>query len=186
MANYKLGTLAKDGSDVPFRYDDIYEVQQTTGGRRLVIAPQHDQASLIADLADSLAEPYYLLYVLLVSRTGREEGRYESANPLTARDLRDFLSVHAAFLENDGRHHFWIRSIENEGLLVYDQHNVIYAYGPLDQFEQLLKRRGFRPGTVRFPAPHTHHYHASYDSAEDRLFADGEWFHSPLREQDEP
>ena len=186
MAEYKFGTLANDGRDVPFQYENVYDVEQTTGQPRLVIAPRHDHVSLIGELADYLREPYYLLYVLLVGRTGRDEGRYQSANPLAASDLRDFLSVHRPFLETDGRHHFWVGSETGDGLLVYDQHNVIYAYGPPSQFEQLLRQRGFRRGSVRFPAPHTHHYHASFDSAEDRLFADLEWIHSPLEEQDEP
>jgi hypothetical protein len=47
MADYKFGTVAKDGSDLPFHYDDIYEVQQTTGPPRVVIAPRHDQASFL-------------------------------------------------------------------------------------------------------------------------------------------
>jgi hypothetical protein len=92
MAQYKFGTLASDGSDVPFYYDDVYEVQETTGQPRLVIAPRHGHLELMAELVEALEPPFYLLYVLLVGRTGREEGRYQSPNAYEANGVREFLS----------------------------------------------------------------------------------------------
>jgi hypothetical protein len=48
-----------------------------------------------------------------------------------------------------------------------------------------MQRRGFHREPVRFPGPHSHRYHASYDGAEDQLFADGEWLEFPLQERDD-
>ena len=186
MSLYKFGTIGPDGSDAPYFYDDIYQVEETARSRRLLVAPRKDHIAVLSELADRLSGPYRLLYVLLVGRTGRAEGRYETAEFLTASDLRSFLSTHGPFLEHDGRHHFWIGSAQGDALLVYDQHNVIFAYGPLDEFARVLVRRGLRSSTVSYPGPHTHHYHAAYDAAEDRLFSEREWLFSPLREQDEP
>ena len=119
MAQYKFGTLASDGSDAPFHYNDVYEVQETTGQPRLVIAPRHHHLDLIAELAEALEAPFYLVYVLLVGRTGRKEGRYQSPSAFEAEALREFLSTHGSFLEIDGRHHLWVASVSGDGLLVY-------------------------------------------------------------------
>lgn len=88
-----------------------------------------------------------------------------------------------AFLEQDGRHHVWLASPEN--MLVYDRHQCIYAYGDLDAYERVLRARGFRPGQAELPVPHTHHYHAQFDDAEDEVMAYWAWRHSPLRDGDE-
>jgi hypothetical protein len=171
--------------DVEFHYDDIYDIEKTTGGSRLVIAPAAGHDVLLGELAEVIRGPYYLLYVLLVSRLGREEGRYQSPEPMSLADLRLFLTAYGPFLASDGRHHFWIGAPDNSGLLVYDQHDVIYAYGALEEFERLLLGKGFTRREVRFPAPHTHHYHPENDAAEDRLFAALEWTRFPLQDQDE-
>jgi hypothetical protein len=184
-ALYKLGTLDERGSDVEFRYGNLYDIEKTTGGSRLVIAPADGHDVLLGDLVELVDGPYHLLYVLLVSRLGRDEGRYQSPEQLSLADVCLFLKEHGHFLARDGRHHFWIGAADRSGLLVYDQHNVIYAYGPLAAFEGLLRRKGFHREEVRFPGPHTHHYHPENDAAEDRLFAAWEWIQFPLEEQDE-
>ena len=57
----------------------------------------------------------------------------------------------------------------DHGLLVYDQHNVIFAYGPLDDFKLILESRGFHEAEFWFPAPHAHSYLPENDDEEERL-----------------
>ena len=181
----KLGAIAPDGTETPFRYANVYDLQRTTGPLRLVIAPAADHTRLLLALASCWRGPYGLLYVLLVSRTDQLPGRYESPGVLPLAELASFLAEHAAFLESDGRHAFWIDSPEGEGTLVYDQHNVLYAYGPIEAYETLLLEQGFTRSPVRFPAPHMHHYHPENDSAEEQLLVHWEWRYSPLQDDDD-
>ena len=88
-------------------------------------------------------------------------------------------------IENDARHEFWIGSTSNHGMLVYDEHGLIYAYGPLPEFERSLSAMGFRSGEFSIPAPHAHHYHAEYDEDVRRLLSHWDWRHTELRPEDE-
>lgn len=88
-------------------------------------------------------------------------------------------------LENDARHEFWIGSTSNQGMLVYDEHGLIYAYGPLADFERSLSAIGLRSGKFSIPAPHAHHYHAEYDEEVRRLLTHWDWRHLGLQPEDE-
>ena len=74
-------------------------------------------------------------------------------------------------------------SFNTYATLVYDQHNVIYAYGAnLEVFEQALRERGFTEGAVRFPVPHQHKYNPQFDNQERQILSHWEWIHFPLVE----
>jgi len=71
-------------------------------------------------------------------------------------------------------------------MLVYDRHNVIYAYGQLVRFIAALELEGLTESKeVRFPGPHAHHYHPEFDSNEHAILKNEEWTVSPLRPGDE-
>jgi hypothetical protein len=102
--------------------------------------------------------------------------------------LQQFLAVYSDFFENDARHNLWIRSASGEGLLVYDRHNVIYAYGPLERFVATLTSAGLaesKDTRLHFRSQHAHHYHADFDSYEDRILHQEEWSLTPLQPGDE-
>lgn len=183
-SRFKFGALRGD-EDVPYAYPDVWERARTTGPDRLVVAPSRDHVGWLLRLARTWPGEFGLLYVLLVSRTDREPGRYQAPRPLDFAELEAFLAEFGPFLSTDGRHHLWIASTRTDGLLVYDQHDVIYAYGPLDDYVGILRDAGLREGPVRFPAPHTHHYHAENDAAEAALLSRWEWIRTPLRPGDE-
>ncbi len=185
---YKFGFLrdpSQGDEDEPYVYPDLWDVEPTAGPERLIIAPSRGHVDLLLDLARCLAEPFMVLYVLLSPRRDHERGRYQSPAPLGRDALRSFFKTFRDYFESDGRHHVWIKSWEGEGTLVYDHHNVIYAYGPLEGYEEVVQRRGLRRGKVSFPAPHAHHFHAHCDESEDRLFSRWAWIRFPLGEQDE-
>jgi hypothetical protein len=96
-----------------------------------------------------------------------------------------FCRRFASFLQGDGRHHLWIGSTVNAGLLIYDQHDWIWAYGDLPAYVRVLQSRGFAEGEVRLPVPHSHSYHAAFDAAEDELAGYWEWSHYSLQPGDE-
>ena len=136
-------------------------------------------------LARLLGEPFAVLYVLLVPRGGSEAGRYQS--PWLNRDeLNEMFDRHADFWEQDGRHHVWLHSATDEATLVYDQHNVIFAYGPLDEYVALLEAAGYKEASeLDFPAPHGHCFHVEFDEMERELASSPGWTRSPLQDGDE-
>ena len=175
------------GEHVPHDYGNVYFQQPCGPSTRLVIGPSKGHIQLLTDLAAELqGHPWFVLYVLLVPRQGkRQSGRYQSEPFETHAELSTFLSSFRSYFEGDGRHHVWVGSAANDGLLVYDQHNVIFAYGPLDRFESVLESRGFRQRDFWFPTPHSHSYAPENDAEEERLMTLVEWQYSPLQPGDE-
>jgi len=172
------------GSDIPVEWPNVFVRERTTGPDPLAIAPREDAMGFLYDLAGFIGPEYFLLYVLIASRGQVERGRYESP-PLQLVDVQIFIEEFRDFLANDARHEFWIGSTSNAGMLVYDDHGIIFAYGPLDDFERFLVARGLASGGFEIPAPHTHYFHALYDRCAARLLARWEWRRTALQRQDE-
>ena len=171
---------------MPVRYPNVYSVEQTTGPQRLIIGPSARHVEVLLSLAESWRRDYYLLYILLVPRLGkREPGRYQSPGPLSFEQVATFCRHFAPFLEGDGRHHLWVGSTVNAGLLIYDHHDWIYAYGELPEYVRMLRLRGFKEGEIDLPVPHAHGYNADYDAAEDEMASYCEWSYFPLEPGDE-
>ena len=183
----KFCHLERGGEHVPHDYGNVYFAQPCGDGHRLVIGPSRDHVTLLVELAAELrGDPWWVLYVLLVPRLGnREPGRYQSEPFETHAALAAFLEAFRSFFEGDGRHHVWVGSAANDGLLVYDQHNVIFAYGPLDRFEVLLTSIGFTRREFWFPGPHVHAFDPAHDGGEERLMAEMPWQWFPLQPGDD-
>jgi hypothetical protein len=183
MALFKLGSLRGE-SVAPFRYSNHFKIEKTTGPDRLCIGVDEAQVSLLWRFVFSLPAPYYVLYVLQTSRCGSQLGRYQSP-PLDFEALNRFMAQFCEFLTNDARHDLWIHSPDAEATLVWDRHDLIYAYGPLESFRGVLME-SLREGELNGPPyPHVHMYHAEYDESEQRLLRYFEWTHSPLLTSDE-
>lgn len=170
----------------PVRYPNIYAIEKTAGPERLIVGPAGDHVEVLLSLAETWRQDYYLLYVLLVPRQGkREPGRYQSPGPLSFEQVATFCRRFAPFLQGDGRHHLWVGSTVNTGLLIYDQHEWIWAYGDIPDYSRVLQARRFIEGEVILPVPHTHSYNACFDADEDELAGYWEWAHFPLQPGDE-
>ncbi|HEY3972738.1 MAG TPA: hypothetical protein VGM18_07025 [Candidatus Sulfotelmatobacter sp.] len=186
MEPYKFGHLNASGVEAPFQYANCWAVEKTSGPPRLVIAPAAAQIRIISKLTAAMESPFGLLFVLLVPRGGGEAGRYQSPEPINSHQLEEFLWEFQDLLEKDARHHFWIMSIDNSSLLVYDNHNVIYAYGPLEAFERILTSDGFaKCDDVQFPVPHMHRYNAEFDEQQRQLLKHWDWIKFPLQDSDD-
>jgi hypothetical protein len=80
------------------------------------------------------------------------------------------------------------RSVADGAMLVYDRHNLIYAYGHLEEWKLLLRQIGMKEvagAAIKVPVPHSHHYHEFFDEEEHRLLNFMPWHQNPLREQDQ-
>lgn len=127
--------------------------------------------------------------MLVVPRGEGEPGRYQSPE-LTRQDVHDFLRGFEGFLEGDGRAHLWVTSVDPPappvGTLVYNRHDLIYAYGPILQYELVLEDRGLDLSDgVDIPSPHSHHYNVEFDAEASRLLDYWDWLQSPLKPSDE-
>ena len=70
--------------------------------------------------------------------------------------------------------------------LVYDNHDIIYAYGNVEWYSQFLDTRGFSRQDVKIACPHRHHYNQEFDKCEDEILKYWQWKYFPLQEQDDP
>ena len=184
-AVYKFGWIPDQ--ERKYEYPNVFAIEKTTGPERLIIAPTSQQVSLILDLLYTMTEPFCILYVLIVPRGGSQAGRYQVSQPIAKSEAEMFFLRFEEFFESDGRHHIWIGSEFTSDLLVYDNHNVIYAYGRLQEFERLLVKRGLaNVDCVRFPSPHTHKYNEAFDEKEREVLRCWEWRHFPLQSSDDP
>lgn len=185
---YKFGWLPNGQEEEPYQYPDVWVRESSDRMDRLAIAPRSGYVNLLADLASVLEEPFLLLYVLVVPRGQAEPGRYQSEYSFSLVQLEQFLSGYSPFFENDARHNLWIRPTSSEGLLVYDRHNIVYAYGPVEKFIGVLNRKCLTESKdqfLRYESPHVHHYHPEFDAYQDRLLTEEQWSISPLRPGDE-
>src|SRR5206468_10147135 len=111
-------------------------------------------------------------------------GRYESPE-LSLDDVSWFFETFGRFLDEDSRHDIWVRSHTDDATIVLDRHNLIFAYGPLDVFENELVAAGLTAATPKeIPDPHVHNYHAEWDDTERGILKALDWTVKPLREQD--
>lgn len=171
---------SSDDDATPFLYGRIYEDENN----RLKIASDTNQVDLLLDLIDCLNPSYYVLYVLIVSRLDNELGRYQSPLFESKEELADFLNEFKSYIETDARHHIWIGTLDNSGLLIYDQHNVIYAYGNIDQYKTVLNKNQYKMQSFGFPVPHIHYYHKENDESEKEILRVLDWGIFPLEDGD--
>jgi hypothetical protein len=181
---FRLGTHRRGQGIVEYRYSDTFELQESGERERLLIAPFDRQVGLILRLMREMSGPFSVLYMLLAPHGSAMPGRY-TASGRSHEAVQGLLETFRDYLEGDARHNLWIGSEADGSLLAYDQHNVIYAYGHIEQFASILLAQGLRQASVEFPYPHTHHFRSAFDADEDRLLAEFEWEYGPLEEEDE-
>ncbi len=167
----------------PFAYGNVFLRQDVGGHPRLLVGIDDGQDATVAALARGLRGPFQLLYVLHTTRTDAELGRYESPE-LGTEDVEEFFREFGQFIREDSRHDLWLRSHDDDATIVLDRHNLIYAYGPLELFEQALKSSGAHVGEPAALGTHVHHYHAVWDDMERRILRRYAWRISPLRPSD--
>ena len=178
---YKLGMV----DEIEFKYADIWCIEEYLNFSRGVAAPSGGHIDLMLQIAKTYPPPYWVLYILVVSRIGQELGRYQCPMPLSFSELEKFCQKYKDFFESDGRHHLWIASTLTNQFLVYDRHNVIYIYDNIDNIRNYFRKSLYDEMVVKFPEPHIHLYNEKNDVFELDIINYYEWFHTELQQQDE-
>jgi hypothetical protein len=181
---YKLGHMRGDAWVEHSHPPEYKLVSLPSGTERIVAGIPAGDPVVIRYLAAALSEPFYLLYVLHTPRGAGEPGRYQSPE-LDRAALDRILRRYAGYLSKDARHDLWIAKPDGSATLVWDRHNLLYAYGPLDDFVAVLRALGFTPGDPNARFEHIHHYRQEFDADAEALLAEFDWTCSPLRPSDE-
>lgn len=175
------------GNPIVHQYGNVYFKEQlANGSHRLVIGSDTSKVDLLIELSEVFeSEILRILYVLLIPNAKYEQGRYTSPVVPNRDVLVQFLNHYRAFFEKDGRHHLWLASSESSEILVYDQHDVLFAYGDLDRYERVLLKKGFSEKKFWFPEPHGHSYPSGNQGIVELLLNQLPWQYSPLQAGDE-
>jgi hypothetical protein len=179
---YKLGYL-KDGEWLEHSHRPEFSLPAAGAIQRVQAAAPASDPRVFLALAECLEGPLKLLYVLHTSRGEADLGRYQSPD-LSFAELQEFVAEFRSFLTADARFDLWVHSPSQGGTVVWDRHDLLHAYGPLDCYADSLRRLGFTTGNPAIPAPHSHNYHQELDPLARRLMARYPWKHSALRPED--
>jgi hypothetical protein len=153
------------------------------GATRLEVGSSNRQIELLRELSDILEAPFRILYVLIVPQSSQADGRYESPDEFDWDTLSQFLERYRVVFEQDGRHSLWVTA--RNGQLIFTRHDIVYAYGPIDEYATLLRERGFIESAFTMPAPHVHYYHSQFDPIVRDILLSRPWRRYPLEEIDE-
>ena len=174
-----------DGKLETFHHANTFAREKTTGGpERVRIGPRGGQRYLFEHLANILGPSYKLLYLLHTTHTNASLGRYQSPW-LDEAQLKTFLDRFAQFITEDARHDLWMLGGSGEGQLVWDRHDIVYAYGPIDKYVTHLEAAGFREGWPTAPDVHAHCYNEEWDDTERAILKYFDWERTDLRPEDE-
>jgi hypothetical protein len=180
---YKLGYL-KDDQWVEYSHAAVFELPNSQHKTSLMVGVPGGDPTIFRRLTLCLKPHYLLLYVLHTPRGEGKPGRYQSP-PIEIAEFEKFLTEFSTFLSNDSRSDIWAYSPDEDATIVWDRHNVVFAYGPISRYVSELRALGFNEGRPEIPAPHEHYYRSQYDSDSRALLRKFEWSYSPLRKQDE-
>lgn len=173
------------GVEAPLETPAAFSREPTSSsGERLVSGvPAGDVSTLLA-LMKEIEAPFFMLYVLHTPRGEAASGRYQGP-AVSAEEAQSIITQFGEFLGADARFDFWLHSPSSKATLVWDRHNQMYCYGPLEQFESVLRAMNFAEQPLPHVGPHIHHYRSEFDPQAKAILQAVQWSHSPLRPEDE-
>lgn len=173
----KIGILV-DSAVRALVYDNAFCAQDATDASRLAVAST-EPWKLVTQWSALLEPPFGVLLVLHSPRRSEAEGRYESP-PLDRSELSAFLNRFCEAFQHDGRADLWLRSHATGDMIIFDKHNLLYAYGSIDLKRSELLGCGYAECAIELPFPHTHYFHPSLDDDFDAMLEWFPWQRTPL------
>lgn len=186
-AEHHMHKLSHQSGDawVEHSHPATFKIETTSSGsERFVAGVPAGDPTILERLVESIEPPYFLLYVLHTPRGEGQAGRYQSPS-LSLSEFQSFLERYSTFLSGDARFDIWAHSPSENATVVWDRHNLIYAYGSTERFAMALRKLGFEQGTPNVTFPHQHHYRAELDADAASVLKAFEWRYSPLHPEDE-
>lgn len=173
-----------EGRLAPFDPAPTFARQSTRGVDRLSAFVCANAPHAFESLVRQLEPPYYLLYVLHTPRGEGHAGRYQCP-AVTAEEFSNFMAKFSVYLNADARFDFWAHSPAEQATVVWDRHQQLFCYGPIDRFAECLKALGYTEGDLAHLGEHVHHYRAECDAMAASILRELDWSHSALRPEDE-
>lgn len=151
---------------------------------RLVISAASESLFIISKLISLVGDRFRVTYVREHQEGEVEQGRYLLRHSFEYREAIEFLYTHQEFLLCDGRHHLWIMNETQKSGIVYDQHDLIYYYGPQLRAIAFLLYREFLPtrSLSHSNFPHGHGFRSTFDEEEAEIVSQPGTYWSPLVE----
>lgn len=161
--------------------------QRLTGpwGDAVALHAPKEPIRLMRRLARCLAGPFAVLYLLPEPHRPFPHGRYQSPFPLGRRRVAEFLERFEPFLERDRRHAVWIMTEDCIERIIYDRRQMMFAYGPLEEFERTLALEGYTPAPIEIPRRLDLRIERDLDPELERLLDWWPWIRCPLWPGDE-
>lgn len=173
------------GEWVPHSYPKNFSlISKDNASPKIVAGVPGGDSSVFLRMVACLEPPYFLLYVLHTPRGEAKAGRYQSP-AVSAEQLRQFVEAFGSYLCSDSRFDIWAHSSAELATVVWDRHNQLFAYGPMQNFLTVLGDDGYSEGVVDVSFPHQHHYRQEFDVQAAAVLDAFEWTYSPLRTEDE-
>lgn len=160
----------RDGENVAHLFPNQFFAETD----RLIIGTCDSRTELILDLVEPLAEKFVLGYEVRIERGISPLGTYRS-DPLTFGDLKSVAAEFRKLFEQDARHHTFVFPQETVAMVVYDEHDLVFAYGDLADYRKRLLEKGFEESYFELPFPHIHSYLDEMDEVESRLLNSRKW-----------
>lgn len=165
---------------------NVYIEQDFDEFKRLIVWASEDAIEYLLQLIDKTKGPYSLMYILKSTRCNNEIARY-SISGVKYEEVGSFLKRFEDFFEYDSRHRILVQALsEKLTYFVYDEENMLLAYGDTDKFKSVLNEYGFTEynKSLVFPDPHMHMYQEEFDEEENEVVNYFNWIKSPLQEID--
>lgn len=123
----------------------VYDMQP----ERITATVPDGDPIVLKKLSTCLRPPFLLLYILHTPRGEAEPGRYQS-DAISPEQLFAFVERFGSFLRGDGRYELWLHSPADAATIAWDRHNLLFAYGPLADYEAALRSLGSRRAHLPF------------------------------------
>ena len=180
-----LVKISDDFSEL--KYEKKYAVKEKSSGGRLMVTPDkgHVKMTLILLAGENKNHSYSIAYFLLES-CQKAWGKYQSAKALSWDELENFCKKYTDYLETDARHNFGIRDNETKDTVIYDNHNVLYVFGNMEEKIEILENNGYKKvDKIVVPKPHSHFFYDENDDNELELIKNNEWIFTPVKIRDD-
>jgi hypothetical protein len=169
----------------PHSHSAVFQDENSSNeSRRLIIGVPEGNSLVFKTLVQTLEPPYFVLYVLHTPRGEGAAGRYQSPE-ISTEQFEYFTACFGDYFSSDARFDVWVHSPNDKATIVWDRHNLMFAYGPVQRYIAELKTLGFSDGSPETPTPHQHHYRAEFDAQANALLHSLSWSYSPLKPEDE-
>jgi hypothetical protein len=169
------------------KYEKEYAVREKASGGRLIVTPDKDHVKMMLNLlaGENKNHSYSIAYFLLES-CKEAWGKYQSVKTLSWDELERFCKKYTDYLETDARHNLGIRDNETKDTVIYDNHNVLYVFGNLEEKIEILENNGYKKvDKIVIPKPHSHFFNTANDDNELEIIKNNEWIFTPVKIRDD-